>query len=109
MKKQRVGIQVCGFPIKPYKPSVAWNRERLKLKVLFQEKKIIQCEIQIFGCWKDNALGFAHKYKRIWYLKKENRKLLGAFDHVLLACNHCHQKIEGKKELTEALFKRLRK
>ena len=92
-----------------YKPTVAWNRERWKLKALFQEKGIVKCELGMIGCWKDNALGFAHRYKRIWYFKKENRELLGDFNQVLLACNYCHQKIENNRKLTDWFFEALRK
>lgn len=97
--------------IKPppqYKPIVAWHRERKKLKLIFQQKGIIHCEIKLIGCWGNNALGFAHKHKRIWYFKKENRKLLGSFEEVLLACNPCHQKIESDYKLTDFYFKKLR-
>jgi len=83
-----------------------WERIRPKLKREFYKKGITTCELNLPGCWWDNALGFAHKHKRKWYLDKP--ELLGAFDQVVLACTPCHEKIEDDREATEEHFERLR-
>lgn len=77
------------------------------LKKIYVEKGILTCELKLSGCWKDNALGFAHREKRWKYIK--NPEKLSEFKETLLACNPCHDKIEHNKNLTEEFFKRLRK
>lgn len=90
--------------IKP-KPS-KWDRIRPALKREFLGRDITECELRLPGCWRNNALGFAHRHKRQWYLDKP--ELLGAFDQVVLACVSCHEKIEDDKVETERQFLRLR-
>lgn len=85
-----------------------WQEERKKLKVIFEEKGITSCEIRKPGCFRDNFLSFAHDHKRDWYKTKGNEHLLGDFNHVLLACIPCHEKIEDDKEETKRLFEQLR-
>lgn len=64
-----------------------WVDVREVLKERFYKAKITECEIKLKGCWKTNALGFAHL---------EKRRKLTADDlyTVVLACNPCHQQIE---------------
>lgn len=83
-----------------------WEKERKKLKIEFEEKGIIYCELQFKGCWRTNALTFAHRHKRIFY--RSQPELLGDFNQVILACTHCHDIIENDKKLTEEVFKQLR-
>lgn len=95
-----------------------WEKDRRALKEEFFEKGITTCEIgrilrgmgliAYSNCWKNNALGFAHRHKRDWYKDREREGLLGAFNEVLLACNPCHDIIEDDKELTDNLFLHLR-
>lgn len=79
---------------------------RKNLKIEYQEKGIITCELKLAGCWKDNALSFAHKDKRWKYIRRPLE--LWTFKETILACVPCHQIIEGNRELTEKFFKRLR-
>lgn len=83
-----------------------WINKRALLKKEFMLKGIIECELRLPGCWKDNALGFAHKEKRWKYISEPEK--LGDFNEVVLACNPCHAKIENNRELTLEVFKRLR-
>lgn len=85
-----------------------WEAERQKLKQIFLDKGITSCEVRKSGCWRDNALSFAHQHKRIFYKIRGNEGLLGDFNQVLLACVPCHEKIENDKEETERLFQELR-
>jgi hypothetical protein len=73
-----------------------------KLKEIFMDKGITQCEL----CGSTFALSFAHKHKRVWY--REFPELLADFNQVLLLCVPCHEKIEYNKELTAEIFERLR-
>lgn len=83
-----------------------WAKARKKLKVIYEEKGITKCELRFGCCWKNNALSFAHRHKRNWYLDKP--ELLGEFKQTVLACIPCHDIIEDDKELTEEVFKKLR-
>lgn len=95
--------------IKAGKRTKEWTAARAKAKKVFEAKGITSCEIRLAGCWKNNALGFAHRHKRDWYYS-EGRKgeLLGDFNHIIVACGPCHQKIEHNRELTLSIFKTLR-
>lgn len=73
-----------------------------KLKQMFMDKGITQCEL----CGSDNYLSFAHKHKRIWY--REFPELLSDFNQVLLLCVPCHERMEYDKELTNKIFAGLR-
>jgi hypothetical protein len=77
-----------------------------KLKLIYLEKGITNCEIRLPDCCFNWALGFAHKKKRVEYLK--NPDGLSDFNETLLSCNSCHQKIEGNRKLTEYYFNKLR-
>lgn len=69
-----------------------WNKVRAKLKVKFLEWGITTCELRYKGCWVNNALGFAHRYKRA--LCDEQELYI-----VVLACNSCHGVIEGDPDM----------
>ena len=83
-----------------------WAKARKKLKVIYEKKGIMTCEIKLKGCWVNNGLSFAHRQKRIEYYSCPEK--LGTFKETLLACPVCHDIIEKNKELTEKLFKKLR-
>ncbi len=74
---------------------------------MFDAKGIHSCELKLSpNCTKTLFTGFAHRYNRsVYYAQSE---LLGHFNHVLLACSHCHLKIDINKELKEAMFLKLR-
>lgn len=88
--------------IKPGKKTTEWNKARAKLKIEYESKGITTCEARLPGCWYDNALGFAHLYKR------DDPRCKHIFEQTLLLCNECHDKQEYDRELTERLFKKLR-
>jgi len=64
-----------------------WQQAREELKQEFGAVRITRCEFNFEGCWRDNALGFAHIKKRRNLLPNELKK-------VALACNPCHDKLE---------------
>lgn len=76
-----------------------------QLKKLFTNQDY--CEIQLEGCLKTWPLQFCHRHKRAWY--KGNVELLADRNQVVIGCQNCHEKIEFSKELTEEIFKKLRK
>ena len=76
-----------------------WIKQRAKLKVEYEDRGITTCELRFEGCWFDNALGFAHRYKR------GDPRCEHTFEGTLLACNPCHDKIEYDRQLTEKMFK----
>jgi hypothetical protein len=92
--------------IKPGRKTLAWNKDRAKLKLIYAEKGITTCELNFAGCWVNNALSFAHHHKRNWYLTCP--ELLGSFNETILACNPCHSLLEVNKELTDTMFNKLR-
>jgi hypothetical protein len=83
--------------LKPGKKTRAWDAVRAKLKVAFADAGITSCELGLAGCWRDNALGFAHSLKRRNIPR--NSPLL---EECILACNTCHDKIELLQEVAMA-------
>ena len=79
-----------------------WTKQRQKLKVEYETKGITTCELGFNGCWGDNALSFAHRYK------SSDPRCEHTFVGKILACIPCHDKIEYDRELTEKMFKKLR-
>ncbi len=79
-----------------------WDKARAKLKIIYENKGITTCEARLQGCWYDNALSFAHKYKR------NDPRCAHTFEETLLLCIECHNKQEYNRELTEELFNKLR-
>lgn len=77
-----------------------------RLKELYEEKDIRQCELRFHGCMVNNYLTFAHKKKRVEYLS--NPDGLSDFNETILACVHCHDKIEVSRKLTQSMFEILR-
>lgn len=59
------------------------------LKKVFQQAGITTCELGYLGCYRDNYLGFAHSLKSR-YIQTDYQ-----WEEVCLACNHCHDLIEG--------------
>lgn len=79
-----------------------WNKDRAKLKVEYEYKGITTCELRFEGCWFNNALSFAHRYKR------NDPRCDNTFEGTILACIPCHDIIEYDRKLTEQVFTRLR-
>jgi hypothetical protein len=79
-----------------------WERERRKLKKEYEKRGIVLCELRFDGCYRNNMLSFAHRYKR------GDPRCEHTFKGTVLACIPCHQVIEYNKELTEEVFKKLR-
>lgn len=70
------------------KKTLEWMRVRVQLKKKFAAAGITTCELGYPGCWKDEALGFAHGRKRR-HLKDNEIETL-----TILCCNPCHDRIE---------------
>lgn len=84
---------------------------------IYHKKGIDYCEIKLSPhCLKKEVesygqilkLTYAHKHKRIFYRKKENRKKLHSFFHTVRACIPCHEMIEYDRKLTMKVFAKLR-
>jgi hypothetical protein len=80
-----------------------------RLLLEFRKRYIHTCEAKLKGCKGYLFTSFHHRHKRNWYKIKGNKELLGDFNQVILVCANCHSILEGNKELTENLFKQLRK
>ena len=76
------------------------------LKWIYIDRGIIRCEVGLKGCMIDNGLTFAHKHKRVEYLKEPKR--LSEFSETVLACINCHDKMEVDRGLTKKIFEHLR-
>jgi hypothetical protein len=76
-----------------------------KLKEIYAEKGIKQCEIILKDCLSNWTLGFAHKHRRFWYY---NHAGLDSFEETIMACTNCHHQIDTNKVLLEETFLRLR-
>lgn len=83
-----------------------WDNARAKLKKIYEEKNITQCEARLAGCWRDNGLSFAHRLKRRYYTPET----LGLFEETLLLCVPCHQILDQpkNKEILKYYFNKLR-
>lgn len=69
------------------KKTKSWTEKRNELKEEFAKMGITTCEARLSMCWKNTALGFAHKAKR--------RKLtIDDLKDVALLCSPCHDEIE---------------
>lgn len=86
----------------PGKKTKAWEKSRQGLKQEYLARGIIYCEIMLSGCWHNNGLTFAHRYKR------RDSRCEHTFAGTVLACLPCHQKIEYDRTLTENIFEKLR-
>ncbi len=73
------------------KKTKAWDAARAKLKTAFERAGITVCELKFPGCWRDNALGFAHSKRR--------RHIVGAeIYEVILCCNPCHDALDCRPD-----------
>ena len=78
-----------------------------KIRARFKREGITRCEIGLDSqCTGALFTGIAHRHKRSWYYNKT--ELLSDFNQTILACSHCHGKIEGNRKLTEEVFQALR-
>ena len=83
-----------------------------RLKQMYEEIGIRDCEINLSGC--DNwFLQFVHRHKRNWYKEQtgsleELEDALSSYYQTCLGCNHCHQIIEKDAKLTSEVFARIR-
>jgi hypothetical protein len=77
--------------LKAGKRTKEWQRVREQLKPRFEAVGITRCEFNFNGCWRNNALGFAH-------LRKRRNLREGELKVVALACNSCHDILEAMSE-----------
>ena len=77
-----------------------------KLYQILEEAGIKTCEVKLDGCTNNLFLTPAHRHKRLYY--KNRPKLLWDISQVVIACTHCHNRIEHDKNLTAVIFNTLR-
>jgi len=77
-----------------------------KLKEIYREKGITQCEARLSGCMQYFGLSWYHRHKRVFYYDKPD--LLSSFNQTILVCANCHPKLEQDRKLTETKFEQLR-
>lgn len=65
-----------------------WDRARAELKSRFQRAGITTCEARLEGCWRDNTLGFMHRFKRRNIATPEELRTCA------LGCQSCHEQFE---------------
>ena len=73
----------------------AWSKTRDELILRFEKAGITQCELRYSGCWKNNALSFAHSKKRRFITSQEEMV------EVVLCCTSCHQIAEYSPDMYE--------
>ena len=84
-----------------------WLRNKHKVFQQLEERGIFGCEIRLDNkCTGGLFTTPAHRHKRHWYINTP--ELLIDLDHVIVACENCHTKIEPNRVLTEEVFQRLR-
>lgn len=77
-----------------------------KLKKIYEDKGITRCELKLPGCWDDETLGWHHRHKRGWYRLQQDK--LAEFNHTILCCTNCHQKVEFDRTKSSEEFQKLR-
>lgn len=74
------------------------------------EKDLTSCELRFKGCQGQYNLAPAHKERREDY--RGVPELLSAFEHWVVACQHCHEILDNRakttKEESDAIFDTLR-
>ena len=83
------------------------TKARKKIAEIAQEKNLVRCEARLSGCMGE-AHAPAHLHKRRWYYDKPD-EMLWDFNQWIACCQQCHNKMEFDKELTESIFKKVRK
>lgn len=84
------------------------GRANMEANRILREKlgHITSCEIKLDGCLGSFTLANVHRHKRLFY--KGDAERLSDTRQVVRGCQNCHDKIEHNKELTEAVFMKLR-
>lgn len=82
------------MPLRAGKRTREWERTRAKLKPRFERVGITSCEFRYQGCWRDNALSFAHVDKRRFLSA-------GELEAVAVACCVCHDRLDNKMSRQE--------
>ena len=77
-----------------------------KIKEMFIEQGISECEFHLPDCLRGWPLQNVHRHKRFWYYR--NPELLSSIYEVTKGCQNCHDKVENNEELREKEFIRLR-
>ncbi len=80
------------------KKTKEWNKARALLKIEYEDRGIVYCEM----CGTGSFLSFAHRYKR------NDPRCEHTFKGTLLLCIPCHEQIEYDSIKTEELFAKLR-
>lgn len=78
------------------KKTKEWSDVRGEIKKEFFKNKIVSYELKYKGCWKDNALSFAHIDKRRKLTKEDLYK-------VVLAYIPCHDIVEFDPKMRNIL------
>ena len=74
-----------------------WSALLPKLKEKFLRMGITSCELALEGCWRTEALSWAHSVKR------RHASTMELLEEVILACTPCHDRIEklGEAEMSK--------
>jgi hypothetical protein len=75
----------------------AWESMRAELKERFERAGITSCELRLAGCWRNNALSFAHSKKRRRISSEEE------LQECVLACVPCHNRLEYGQNMYEII------
>lgn len=84
-----------------------WEKGRRRLKELFRDQGIVECEVNLEGCRHRNYLGFAHVRRRFKLISEQ----ITDPHFVVLACQCCHTQLDfvmprpKAEELLDAIVK----
>ncbi len=83
------------------KKTKQWNEGRAKLKQIFRENGIVECEVHFEKCKVKNYLGFAHVRRRV---KLATEEIIDPH-FVILACQSCHYILDfGMQRVNAEMF-----
>jgi len=90
---------------KPKKTEWDIIREQ-RIKPRFEKAGITRCELNYSGCWRNNALSFAHAVKRRFLQTYAPEGLPTSIYTVILACTPCHDILEkmSHEEMKKAVM-----
>ena len=88
-------------PTKPARIATIEASRELKRQNWWKAQEV--CEICRVATWPLQPM---HRHKRLWY--KNQPELLSNSSQVIKACQSCHQFLESKPHITEAVFIYLR-
>lgn len=83
-------LERSGKPMKRGKKSAKWDRIRAEIKIEFERRGIVFCEM----CGRTSSLSFAHRYKRRFITDEDELRMVALLCMDDADQKGCHNKLE---------------